>query len=626
VWHGATVRLTIDRSLTDTRDVDIDAAIGARLSEVLDGNTSKRAWCGSTLLDPSHAVGTYPLLHGARLRDSPGPHTAALPGLHLAAIAGPDAGIVIEIDGPVEVGSAPGRHEIRDDATDPSHVVVQPAVGGALACTDAGSTNGTGWWRYDGQRWWWSGRRRRFTARQGDILTVGNTALQVRGAAIASPHRNLRRLLLAVARLPTALRWSPVPPWAGLPDPTAAAGWTGSVLVTGTGARQAARAVILARGRRPPSPAPFDEEWLRWLPEAIPSDGRVQCNPSGRLPAEVTLEAHASHCRIGESSGPTAPLPVAVSQRTADALARTIAGSAPIPWPHTVRWADIDHPRVHTPHEAHLSVALGAACPPDDEPWVVGLDEHTPHLLAAGASATGVSTLLATLVGGLAHHYDSRRLRIVLIGSGTDGPLAPCASLPHVTSATENSGSDEALRVLTAVVKQSGQRRDALRASDAPDWRTWEASGNAPGRLLVVIDDFDLATGRSRAAAAAISSLAEVSPFVGMHVALATHRPAGAITPALRASCHHTVALRSASESDSLGVIGVPDAAALGAVPGRAIVWAAGQRKTVQVALPIAEASPQVRRTDAATAPPLHLVDAIMMRTRQGGSAGPVAP
>lgn len=620
------MRLTIDRSLTDTRDVELDAAIGARVSDVLVGNTSKRAWCGSTLLDPSHHVGTHPLLHGARLRDGPGPHTATPSGLHLAAIAGPDAGIVISIDGRVAVGSAPGRHEIRDDAMDPSHVVVQPAAGGALACMDVGSTNGTGWWRYDGKRWWWAGHRRRFTARQGDVLTVGNTALQVRGAAIASPRRNSRGRLLVVARLLAPLPWSPTPPWAGLPDPTATAGWTGSVRVTGSGAREAARAVILARGRRPPSPAPFDEDWLRWLPDSIPSDGPVRCGPSAQDSMDVTLEAHASHCRFSGASDTAMLMPMAVSERTADALARTLASAAAIPWPHSVRWADVDQPHVHTPHVAHLSVALGSACSPGREPWIVVLDERAPHLLAAGARTSGTSTLLATLIGGLAHHYDSRRLRMVLIGASTDGPLAPCASLPHVTSATASADGDQASRVLGAVAKQAHQRLDALQASGAPDWRTWEASGDAPGRLLVVVDDFDLATGRSRTAAAAIDELTSSPVFVGIHVALATHRPAGAITPALRAACQHTVALRATSESDSLGVIGVPDAAALDAVPGRAVVSVAGTRKTVQVALPFADASPPARRADAEIAPPLHLVDAIMMRTRQEGAAGPVVP
>lgn len=620
------MRITIDRSLTDTHDVELEAVAGASLSEVLEGNTSKRAWCGSTLLEPSHDVGTYPLLHGARLRDGPGPLTTRVPGLHLAAIAGPDAGIVIEVDDLVTVGSAPGRHQIRDDAMDPSHVLVRPVGGDALECRDLGSTNGSGWWRQDGERWWWSGRRRRFTARQGDIITLGSTALQVRGAGVAAPFRGLRRLPLAAAQLLAALPWTPVPAWPGLPDPTVVAGWTGSVVITGPRAREAARAVILARGRRPPRPPPLDEDWLRWLPEPLASDGPIHCGPSVRVPGETTLEADTTACLVRQAAAVKSALPVAVSLPTADALARSLAGAATVPWPHAVRWADVDEPRSHTQDVADLSVTMGTICSPDREPWIIVLNAHTPHLVASGASKTGASTLLATLVSGLAHHYTSRRLRMILVGSAADGPLTPCATLPHVTIATSSAGDDDAGRALDAAAQEARERRAALLASRMPDWVTWEASGEAPGRLLVVVDDFDLATGRSRAAAAAIDALAAPSLYVGVHVALATHRPAGAITPALRTSCGHAIALRSASESDSLGVIGVPDAATLARLPGRAISSTPGKRVMVHVALPAADPSPRVRRADVATAPARHLAEVITRRTTQELSAAPPLP
>lgn len=622
--------LTIDRSLTDTHDVEMEAAVGARLWEVLDGNTVKRAWCGPVLLDPSHHVGTYPLLHGARLRDGPGPHTAAPPGLHLAAIAGPDAGILIDVDGPVTVGSAPGsthsRHQIRDDAMDPAHVAVRPTAGGAVSVTELDSINGTGWWRYDGERWWWSGRRRRFTAHEGDVITVGNTALQVRGDARAVPRSGLRQPRLVLPRLLAGLTRTSVAPWAGLPDPTAVTGSTEPILITGPGARQAARAVILARGRRPPPPTSFDEDWFRWLPEALPSDGHVRCDRSAQAAVDATLEAHAHHCRVVGEFDASERLPLAVSQRTADTLARAIAGAAAIPFPRNLRWADIDQTHLHTPHELPLSVVAGATCSAVQEPWTIVLDDRAPHLLAAGARGSGTSTLLAMLVCGLAHHYDSRRVRMVLIGSGADGPLGPCASLPHVAGATESARGSEAVRTLIALVQEALERRDALRASGAPDWRTWEAWGDAPGRLLVVIDDFDLASAHARTAADAIDTLTASPVFVGVHVVLATHRPAGAITPALRASCPHVVALRATSESDSLSVIGVPDAAALDDIPGRAVASVGGARTLVQVALPLAEKSPRARRAHVELAPALHLATAVVEQGGQRGSSASVVP
>lgn len=619
------MRFTIDRSLTDTEDVDLIAASGVPLCEALQGHTVKRAWCGSVLLDPSHPVGAFPLLEGARLRDRPGPYTCALPGFSLAAIAGPDAGVVIDVSDRAGVGSAPGRHCLRDDAVDPVHLSVTPVLGVGVACTDAGSTNGTGWWRREGDLWRWCGRRRRFTARPGDVLTLGATALQVRGAGDEPPPASRRQLFRSVTGLLSATPWAPHPTWRGLPDPTTSSGWAGDVHITGPHARDAARAVILARGRRPPTPAPLDEDWLRWLPPALPTDGVIRCGAAPRPDVDTSLEAHADHTRLRAGAEPVPLLPVAVSRNTADCLARLLASTAATTLPATVRWADVnqDPPR---PGSGELSVALGVACSVEREPWTVTLNADSRHLLVAGARGAGNSTLLATLVSGLAARYDPTQLGVTVIGCGASGPLAPCASLPHVADATVGAHGEPAMVVLRAAVQEMHRRRELLPSRGASDWRAYEESGRAPARLVVVVDDVDATVGASREAAAALESLATAPVFVGMHVVVATHRPAGAVTPALRASCHYAVALRAASEADSLGVIGVPDAAALEPLPGRAIVSVGGARSTVHVALPLADPSPRVRRADVEAAPGRHLVAAILSRARQDEPVAPASP
>jgi hypothetical protein len=619
------VRLTIDRSLTDTDDVEVEAVAGASLAQVLDGLTSRRAWCGQTLLDPSHQAGTYPLLHGARLRDGPGPHTASIPGLHLAAIAGPDAGAVIAVDGPVTVGSAPGGHGMRDDAMDPRHLLVEPAAAAALTCKDLDSTNGTGWWRRDGERWRWRGYRRRFVAHVGDVISIGNTALQVRDDGASELNSSVSRFPGAVARWHATLPWTPTAGWEGLPDPTAVGAWTCSVHLTGPHARDAARAMILARGRRPPLPMPFHEDWLLWLPAALPGDGAISCGASPAS-ADVTLEAHATQCLLLGGTDATPRFPIAVSSQRADALARAVAGASAQPWPDAVRWADIDVQRTHDSASAGLRVTLGVVCSPALQPWSISLDEHAAHLLVAGTRRSGASTLLATLVGGLASHYDEHQLRMVLTTSGSDGPLAPCALLPHVDRAAGSANGGEALLALEGVLKEARRRGEALRDSGWPDWSTWEASGEAPARVLVVVDDFDEITGGSRAASAALEHLASHPVYVGVHLALATHRPAGAVTPMLRASCAHAVALRVASESDSLGMVGVADAATLDEVPGRAVTRIAGKSAIVQAALPEADASARVRRVGVDAPPGRHLAEAVILRAGQGASIAPVLP
>ena len=241
VCDGAMVRLTIDRSLTDARDIDLEAVTGVTVAELLAGVSHKRAWCGPEPLAPTDQVGTYPLLHGARLRDGPGHPTCAPSGTFLAVIAGPDAGITLAVDDHLEIGSAPGRHCIRDDAMDPSHLSVEPREGPALVCLDAGSTNGTVWWRLEGSQWRRRGRRRRFIALPGDVIVAGASALQVRWGGAEQPRSPTGRWTGYAWRLADALRRASPPPWTGTPDPTSPAAWDGRVHITGSHSRQAAR-------------------------------------------------------------------------------------------------------------------------------------------------------------------------------------------------------------------------------------------------------------------------------------------------------------------------------------------------------------------------------------------------
>lgn len=614
------MRLTIDRSLTDAHDIDLEAVPGVTVAELLAGASHKRAWCGPEPLATTDRVGTFPLLHGARLRDGPGLHTCAPTGIFLAVIAGPDAGATFAVTEPMEIGSAPGRHCIRDDAMDPSHLRIEPREGRALVCSDGGSTNGTGWWRMEAGQWRWRGRRRRFTALSGDVIVAGATALQVRWGGTEEPRSPTGRWTEHAQRLVDALRRTSPPPWIGTPDPTSAAGWGGRVHLTGSHSRQAARAVILARGRRPPSPEPFDEPWLRWLPDPLPSDGVISCGSAMPGRAEVTWEAQESFSIVHSSGEPAVALPVAVSETTADCLARSVAAHHREPWPQEVRWADVDSEIRQWADSDDVTVALGLACSDASAPWTVTLDPTSPHLLAAGAPGTGLSTLLATLVGAVAHARPTRPWSVRLIGTAPDGPLAPLTRLPHVTHVVDDAAGPDGVHALRAASELAVSRREALLASGAPTWRAWEESGDAPGRVLMVVDDFDLVTGPSREAAAALESLVAPGEFVGIHVALATHRPAGAITPALRASCRQAVALRAASESDSLGIIGVVDAAALAPSPGRGIAMIDGHRSVVHVALPLADHSPRVRPAHLAPPAGRHLVDAVLAHAAQDGS------
>ena len=82
-------------------------------------------------------------------------------------------------------------------------------------------------------------------------------------------------------------------------------------------------------------------------------------------------------------------------------------------------------------------------------------------------------------------------------------------------------------------------------------------------------------------------SIAQRGRSLGMHMLLATQRPAGVVTPQIKANTDLRIALRVASADDSRDVIDAPDAARLSRrTPGRAWVRRTGHGTTelVQVA------------------------------------------
>ena len=83
-----------------------------------------------------------------------------------------------------------------------------------------------------------------------------------------------------------------------------------------------------------------------------------------------------------------------------------------------------------------------------------------------------------------------------------------------------------------------------------------------PSRLLVVVDELRALTEDVPEAAAALARLAAQGRALGVHLVLATQRPAGAIGADLRANVSLRIALRVADAADSTDVLDVADAAA----------------------------------------------------------------
>ncbi len=614
------VRLTIHHSLSHEGDVDLEVARGATIQEIVSGFSDGPIWCGTQSLEPTHRAGRWPLLAGAILSAQPRGASVTPTTLHLAAIAGPDAGVLIPINAATVIGSTPPSETLNDDAIDAQHATISPTASGHIRVTDNGSINGTGVWRRYGSAFSWRGRRRAATVRVGDVIAIGHTLLEVRQGLTCEPELDGdapietlgKTISLSTSTRPQGMQRHNVmnlvrAAWqtthaasladrmyglllprdcsltAGLfPDPTRTEGWEGPIAIGGAHAVGLARAVILARGRRPPAPMPIDEPWLAWLPRSLPGDGPIRMGvepPAASSNGWTILVSESDRTVLRTDTVSVAGPVVRVSTATADTLARSRAGSTPDAAPSTVHWADAAalSPGPTAPDSCRAIVA-GVRVDTPASSWEIVLDPSFPHTLIAGAPGTGKTTLLATIAGALAINTPPRELALVILCTGDAGALDPYLDLPHVTAAASHVGHAEALRLLSALDLSA-----AL--------------------TVIIVDDIDALGPDGGAVTAHLESIAAHAAPGRVHVVMSTHRPTAVLTPTLRAGLGTAVALRAACEADSVEVTGTVASASLqGDAYGMAYVRSAGRLERVQAALPYADAMPRVRRCDI----PLH--------------------
>ena len=246
-------------------------------------------------------------------------------------------------------------------------------------------------------------------------------------------------------------------------------------------------------------------------------------------------------------------------------LLRTLAIGGDDPAEILGRWAD-------TSGRDSLTAIIGADA---HGPVEIDLIGAGPHLLVGGTTGSGKSELLRSLVAGLASTHDPDHCAFVLIDYKGGAAFDCCRELPHIAGFVTDLDQSLAARALHCLQAELRYREDRLRAVGAQDmaaFRSIESPGEPLPRLLVVVDEFATLASELPDFLIALVGIAQRGRSLGVHLVLATQRPAGVVTDDIRANAGCRIALRVTDPHDSVDVIGSPDAAAISRLrPGRAI-------------------------------------------------------
>ncbi|WP_246840060.1 type VII secretion protein EccCa [Auritidibacter sp. NML130574] len=206
-----------------------------------------------------------------------------------------------------------------------------------------------------------------------------------------------------------------------------------------------------------------------------------------------------------------------------------------------------------------------------------------PHGLCVGATGSGKSELLRTLVLSLALTHPPDMLNLVLVDYKGGATFAPFAGIPHVSGIVTNLADDVSLvdRIYSSLQGEILRRQELLsqagnlssiteyqqlrhRLADTPEG---EAMPPLP-HLFLVIDEFGELLSARPDFIELFMSIGRIGRSIGVHLLLSSQRLEGGKIRGLDTYLSYRLGLRTLSEAESRTVLETPDAFHLPPLPG----------------------------------------------------------
>lgn len=207
------------------------------------------------------------------------------------------------------------------------------------------------------------------------------------------------------------------------------------------------------------------------------------------------------------------------------------------------------------------------------EPFALDLRADGPHALVGGTTGSGKSEFLQAWVLGLAATHSPQRVTFLFVDYKGGAAFADCVELPHTVGLVTDLSPHLVRRALTSLRAELRYREHLFNRKKVKDIVEFERTGDpeVPPSLVIVVDEFAALATEVPEFVDGVVDVAQRGRSLGLHLILATQRPAGVIRDNLRANTNLRVALRVADEADSVDVLGTPLAAAFDpSIPGRA--------------------------------------------------------
>ncbi|WP_320065904.1 type VII secretion protein EccCa [Micromonospora sp. RTGN7] len=200
-----------------------------------------------------------------------------------------------------------------------------------------------------------------------------------------------------------------------------------------------------------------------------------------------------------------------------------------------------------------------------------------PHGLIIGATGSGKSELLRTVVAALAITHSSEELNFVLVDFKGGATFASLDALPHTSAVITNLADELPLvdRMRDALAGEMNRRQEVLRAAGNYISRYEYEKARAAGEplqpmpsLMIICDEFSELLAAKPDFIDLFVMIGRLGRSLGVHLLLASQRLEEGKLRGLDTHLSYRIGLRTFSAVESRIVLGVPDAYELPSAPG----------------------------------------------------------
>lgn len=200
---------------------------------------------------------------------------------------------------------------------------------------------------------------------------------------------------------------------------------------------------------------------------------------------------------------------------------------------------------------------------------------HGPHGLVAGTTGSGKSEILQTYILSIATYFHPYEVAFLIIDFKGGGMVNQFRNLPHLLGAITNIDGKEINRSLKSI-KAELQKRQRLFAQVGVNhidkyimkYKSGEAKEPLP-HLVIIVDEFAELKAEQPDFMKELISAARIGRSLGVHLILATQKPAGQVDDQIWSNSRFKLCLKVQGPEDSNEVLKSPLAAEI-KEPGRA--------------------------------------------------------